>query len=378
MSDTALLSALDKGVGLGEWLVAGPELMKKLGNGKGLNRVLADTIIAWHRTGLHQPLPEDDARRLWLDVLPPIQRQRLLARTPQDREALFQEASTWVCEPIIDRDLYEQDLVTMSNDGFVAHDYVLDQVVRDSQRPAVPDSVWHHALQIATISHEATHRPERMWEVGNAAYQERAFAHAMIAMQTLANTGYAGALYNVGVLFGELGQFEEAVRVYDLFVDRFGEDPYPDLALRQQVAQALVNKGVALSELGRFEEQVGVCNLVVDLFGEDPDPVLRQRVAEALVGKGVRLGELGRFEKEVGVYDQVVNLFGKDPDPALRQRVAQALVNKGVALGELGRFEEAVGVYDQVVNRFGDDLEPALRELTAMARRMKGEVEGER
>jgi Trypsin-like peptidase domain len=162
ISDTALLSALDKGVGLGEWLVAGPELMTKLGNGSGLNRVLADTVIAWYRTGLHQPLPEDDARRLWTNVLPPRQRQRLLARTPNDQEALFQKACTWVCAPIIDRDLYEQALVTRSNEGFVAHDYIVDQITRDPQRPSVPDPVWHHALQIATVSPEATHRPERM------------------------------------------------------------------------------------------------------------------------------------------------------------------------------------------------------------------------
>ena len=75
-SDPALLSALEKGVGLGEWLVAGPELMKKLSGAVGLRRAFADTVIAWYRTGLQQPLAQDDARRLWADTLPPSQRRR--------------------------------------------------------------------------------------------------------------------------------------------------------------------------------------------------------------------------------------------------------------------------------------------------------------
>ncbi|MGH3924480.1 MAG: tetratricopeptide repeat protein, partial [Pseudonocardiaceae bacterium] len=254
ISDTALLSALDTGVGLGEWLVAGPELMRKLGNGRGLSRVLADTVIAWYRTGLQQPLPMDDARQLWIEVLSPRERQRLLSRTPTDQEALFQEASAWVCAPIIDRDLYEQALVSKSTQGYVVHDYVVDHIVRDSQRLAVPDPIWRHALRVATVSPEAIHRPERMWEVGIAAYQERAFDHAMTAMGTLAHSGDADALYNVGALLGQLGRSEEAVEVYEQVVARFGEDPEP--ALREPVAQALVNKGVRLGQLDRPEEAV--------------------------------------------------------------------------------------------------------------------------
>ncbi|MGH3791703.1 MAG: tetratricopeptide repeat-containing S1 family peptidase, partial [Pseudonocardiaceae bacterium] len=321
ISDTALLSALDNGVGLGEWLVAGPKLMRKLGNSRGLHRVLADTIIAWYRTGLQQPLPLDDARRLWIEVLAPRERQRLLTRTPTDQEALFQEASAWVCAPIIDRDLYEQALVGKSTQGYIAHDYVVDHIVRDPQRPVVPDPIWRHALHIATVS------PEAMWEIGITANQERAFDHAMTAMQTLARSGGAGALYNVGVLLGQLDRSEEAVEVYDQVVARFGADPEP--ALREQVAQALYNKGVTLGQLDRSEEEVEVYDQVVARFGADPEPALREQVAGALVNKGVTLGQLDRSEEAVEVYDQVVARFGADPEPALREQVAQALYNKG-------------------------------------------------
>lgn len=236
ISDTALLRALEQGVGLGEWLVAGPELMKKLSGARGLNRALTDTVIAWYRTGLQQPLAEEDARRLWADTLSPAQRQRLLARTLDGQYALFQEMSAWACEPVISRDLYEQALVTRSADGYLAHDYVVDRVVRDPQRPAVSDPVWQHALQVATTGPESANTPERMWAVGSAAYEEHAFAHAMTAMQSLAETGDAGALFNVGVLLGQLGRSEDAIGVYDQVVDRFGDAPEP--ALREQATMA--------------------------------------------------------------------------------------------------------------------------------------------
>ena len=277
--DNTLLSALEQGVGLGEWLVAGPELMKKLSSATGLSRTLAETVIAWYRTGLSQPLAPKDARRLWVDTLPPMQRNRLLARTPDDREALFQEASAWVCDPVIGRDLYEQALVTRSNDGYVAHDYIVDQTVRDSHRSPVPDPIWEHALQTAITGTELVRRPERIWEVGIAAYKEHAVAHAMTAMQTLAETGDASALFNVGVLFGQLDRSEEEIAVYDQVVTRFGADPEP--ALREQVAGALVNKGVRLGQLDRSEEAIAVYDQVVTRFGADPEPALREQVAMA-------------------------------------------------------------------------------------------------
>jgi tetratricopeptide (TPR) repeat protein len=277
--DPALLNALEEGVGLGEWLVAGPELMKKLSSAAGLSRALADTVIAWYRTGLQQPLAQESARLLWVDTLSSSQRQRLLKRTLNDQDALFQESSDWVCNPAISRDLYEQALVTRSADGYVAHDYVVDQVIRDPQRPAVRDPVWQHALQVATTGPDSANRSAHIWAVGTAAYQEHALSHAMTAMQSLGETGSAGAIFNVGVLLGRLDRSEEEIEVYDLVVARFGDDPEP--VLREQVAKALYNKGVTLGLLDRSEEAIEVYDLVVARFGDDPEPVLREQVAMA-------------------------------------------------------------------------------------------------
>ena len=375
ISDTTLLGALHDGAGLGEWLVAGPELMKRLNDGQGLDRAFADTVISWYRTGLNQPLAKEEARRLWIITLPQAPRQRLLSREPGEQSKLFDHAAAWACQPVIGRDLYEQALITKSADGYVAHSYVVDQTERNPQRPPVPDPVWQQALQFATTSPESGQKPGRIWAVANAAYLEHALACAMTAMQTLAQAGDASALSNVGVLLGELGRREEAAGVYDQVVARFGEAPEP--ALREQVAKALFNKGVTLGQLGRSEEEAGVYDQVVARFGGASEPALCEQVAKSLVNKGVTLGQLGRREEAAGVYEQVVARFGDAPEPALRERVATALVYKGVTLGQLGRREEAAGVYDQVVARFGGAPEPALRERVATALFNKGVTLGQ-
>jgi tetratricopeptide (TPR) repeat protein len=368
--DAGLLGALQEGVGLGEWLVAGPELMKKLNDERGLNRAFADTVIAWYRTGLDQSLAREDAERLWANALSPALRERLFRRQPEEQRELFELASAWACEPVISRDLYEQALITKEGDGYVAHDYVVDQLVRNPHRPTVPDPVWGHALQVATSNPDSEQKPRRIWAVGLAAWQEDALSQAMTAMRTLADTGDTDALLNIGVLFRELGRPEDEMAVYDQVVDRFGEAAEP--ALREQVAKALVGKGAALLALGRPEEAAGVYDQVVDRYGEAAEPALREQAAGALVSKGAALDALGRSEEAAGLYDQVVDRYGGAAEPALRERAARALVNKGLTLDALGRSEEAAGVYDQVVDRFGEAAEPALREPVARALVYKG------
>ena len=87
-SHAALLRALDDGIGLGEWLVAGPELMKRLGKGTDLEKAFVHTVVAWHRTGLEQPLAEDDARRLWIEMTPKQLHRRLTDRPEQQRRGV--------------------------------------------------------------------------------------------------------------------------------------------------------------------------------------------------------------------------------------------------------------------------------------------------
>ena len=368
-SSAPLLAALERGVGLGEYLVGGPELVKRLDLASGLDEHLAQTVIAWYRTGLQHPISEPQLRRLWTETMPRELATRFQARKPADQDRRFGQACTWVCHPIADWENYDDvSLVTDGPEGYEASDYIVDHVSRQPHRVPVAAAVWDAALAVA--SSESPSRNERLWRVSVVAHDERQQVPALSAMQTLAGLGDVDASINVGVLLGQLGRSEEALVVYDDVIARYADAPEP--ALREQVARALFNKGARLGQLGRSEEELVVYDDVIARYADAPEPALREQVARARVNKGARLGQLGRSEEELVVYDDVIARYADAPEPALREQVARALFNKGVTLGQLGRSEEELVVYDDVIARYADAPEPALREQVARARVNKG------
>jgi tetratricopeptide (TPR) repeat protein len=369
--DPALLHAVHEGIGLGEWMVAGPELMEKLAEAEPRESALAHTIIGWYRTGLQQPLPADDARTLWEQILPEPQRTKMRHLTAKGRDAAFQRAVDWVCEPVLDREGFEQSLAEETADGLAAHDYVVDRIARDPERPPVHNSLWELALKVASdIPGSSGHWPT--WEAGMAAFKEGMFEHALTAMRTLAANGKRTGLVlvNTGAILTNLGRPEEAIAVYDEVLDRFGTDPDP--LPRTRVAWALRNKGLVLGSLGRQSQAIAVFDDLIARYGTDPDPHLREPVATALFNQGRALADLGKTDKAIASYDDMVTRYGTDPDPDLRVNVAGALVFKGIALKMSGRAAEAVAACDEVVTRFGTDPDPALRKKVATALVFKG------
>lgn len=158
---------------------------------------------------------------------------------------------------------------------------------------------------------------------------------------------------------GEQGRSEEAVKVYDEVISRFGL--VKDLAIREQVARALINKGFRLGLLGRNEEAISAYDEVVALFGSALEPILREGVARALLNKGIKLHSLGRFDDAIAIYDEILRRFGEAEEIEFQERVAEALNSKGNTLGQLGRSEEAIATYDELVNRFENVEELAIR-----------------
>jgi hypothetical protein len=285
-SNPSLLAALERGVGLGEYLVGGPELVKRMGLASGLNRHLADTVVSWYRTGLRQPIPEPDLRRLWTETLPGSLARPFHGRRSTDQDDWFNTACAWACEPIMSRDAYEVALVTAGCEGYEASDYVVDHMSRQADRPAIAQAVWQAAFE--TADRDRPHQPERLWAVAIAAHDEQQSETALSAMQVLADLGHWGAAFNVGVLLGQLGRGEEAIGAYEEVVTRFGEAP--EAAVREQVAMALRGKGVGLGQLGRGEEEIGAYEEVVTRFGEAPEAAVREVCALARTARGELLG----------------------------------------------------------------------------------------
>jgi tetratricopeptide (TPR) repeat protein len=173
------------------------------------------------------------------------------------------------------------------------------------------------------------------------------------------------ALYNKGWTLVQMGRAGEAIRVYDEVLQRFGESA--ELTLQDQVAKALCNKGGTLKQMGNSEEAIRVFDDVVQRFGESADLPLQDHVAKALVNKGATLGQMDNSEEAIRVADEVLERFGESADLTLREQVAHALYNKGVTLDQMGRYEDAIRVYDDVVQRFGESGDLPLRDQVAQA-----------
>ncbi len=366
LNNPSLLAALERGVGIGEYLVGGRELVKRLQLGTGFNRHLTDTIVSWYRTGLSQAISESELRRLWMETFPSQLAAMFRARTPADQAHYFREACAWACQSIISRDAHDVALVSAGRDGYEASDYVVDHVSRQPDRPTIAQAVWDAALAVASSTPD---RVERLWRVGTAANREREKANALSAMRVLADLGDVTAGLNVAILLSELGRSGKAVVLFDEILARLGHETEPE---PRYVAVALVSKGVNLGKLGRVADELAAYDEVVARFGDSAGTAVREQVAKALFNKGLRLGKLGRLEDAVGVYDELMVRLGDATDPALREPGVRALVNKGASLGELGRSDDELDAYGEVVARFGEATEPIVREAVADALLLKG------
>jgi len=176
----------------------------------------------------------------------------------------------------------------------------------------------------------------------------------------------ASAIFNAAVL----SEGNDAIRLYDAILDRFGEAT--DLTLQEWVAKSLINKSAILDKLGRHQEGLLVDEEVIRRFGDSRDLSLQERVAKALLNRGVTLDLLGHHEEALLAYREVVDRFEAAPQPALSERVARALVYIGDTLDSLGRHEEGLYAYDEVISRYGAAVEPSLISRVAIARNNKG------
>ena len=96
-----------------------------------------------------------------------------------------------------------------------------------------------------------------------------------------------------------------------------------------EAAGALRAKGSTLSQLNRKEEAIRVYDALVARFGTREEPVLAEQVAISLFNKGNTLVELDRKEEAIKVYDELVARFGSREELPVLEAVGRALVNKG-------------------------------------------------
>jgi len=127
----AMVSALENGIGLGEYFVRGPELRERFKLLTGPRAHFANTVLAWSRTGIGIPIPEPEAKALWIETMMEPHANRFSRLHPSAQEDLFRQSAKNVCEPLISRDWVNIALVHERPEGYEPDDFVVDLVSKD-------------------------------------------------------------------------------------------------------------------------------------------------------------------------------------------------------------------------------------------------------
>ena len=218
----------------------------------------------------------------------------------------------------------------------------------------------------------------------------------------------ARTLFEEGCELEARSRGDDALRVFDEVIRRYGERDVPELL--EFVARALVRKGDVLSGVARIKgegdesivveeavrrfmvndvrtfrdglrsalvdsetmldrapEALATYDEVVRRFGESNATPILESVVKALVGKEITLVALGRYEDALAVSDEAVRRFAGSDETTILESVTKALTIKGISLVALSRNEGALAAFDEVVARFGESDETTILESVAMA-----------
>jgi len=126
--------------------------------------------------------------------------------------------------------------------------------------------------------------------LGNALYEQKNFEDSIKAYSTsLKLNEYAGAYYNRGVAYAELGEYDRAI-----------EDYNKAIKLNKEYAEAYYNRGVAYVVLGKYNRAIEDFNKAIELNLDD---------AEAYYNRGVAYAELGEHNRAREDMLRAGNLF---------------------------------------------------------------------
>ncbi len=187
-----LLAAVAKGISVGAYAVAGPELVRHLDQAaddeeRPYRYAVARTVLDWYRTGIARPLPVDEADRL----------SGTRVGDAETAAAEFDEALIWATAPMIGVGRRTgQALLIVEDSGLRVHDYVLDEHARRSSDTPVAnddvrDDVWLAALGAST--------DDERFAIGLGAANERRTDVAVQAWEPLAQAGDTTSMFNLAL-----------------------------------------------------------------------------------------------------------------------------------------------------------------------------------
>jgi tetratricopeptide (TPR) repeat protein len=168
------------------------------------------------------------------------------------------------------------------------------------------------------------------------------------------------------------GRTREALARFDEVVQRFGDDPDPEM--RQWVAYALGQKAAVVRSSGDREGSLVVRDELIERFGDDSDEYLRAVVSRALDMKARSLIQLGRPAEALQVRDfELARYALAEPENRPFARVS-AVVGRAAALSDLGRLDESLAAWSEVLASVGGATDPEARKHEAAALNSRGSM----
>ena len=137
------------------------------------------------------------------------------------------------------------------------------------------------------------------------------------------------AVFNLGLVHIEKGDFEEALRDYNIFLEKI--DP--------GYAVAYNNRGIAYFRLKKYDRAMENYNKAIEL---DPDSGLTYS------NRGVVYSDMKQYERAIEDYNKAIEL---NPEHA------NAYTNRGTAYRDKGALERALEDYNKATELTPEDPE---------------------
>ncbi len=156
--------------------------------------------------------------------------------------------------------------------------------------------------------------------------------------------GEGRALGNLGLVYRNLGQYQQAIDFYE-----------QSFAIAQEVGdlwgegEALNNLGIVHDDLGQYQQVIDFYEQSLVIFREIGDPNGERR---ALGSLGFAYQNLGQYQQAIDFFKQqlaIIREIDNSPEERLNQRWRErhTLSNLGLAYWSLGQYQQAAAFYEQ-------------------------------
>lgn len=192
--------------------------------------------------------------------------------------------------------------------------------------------------------------------------------------QTTVDSAFKSWLNKAGTLH-ELGRFVDALDSYEQ-ARALLESSEHLRSNHAYAARLLMNTASTLLYVNRFQHALEACEQSLhELQGEIQAAEARELTAGTLSIRGYALERLGRAEEASESYSEIIHRYSEGADPAVVGRVVEAIINKSQVLSSTGRLNDALREYDRIEqwlengasDRLAKDLQVALLNQAAIA-----------